>query len=507
MPIRYSQKRVSTVACAVALTLAGCERVGPPATAPQQQQSAAIPLSSGGRPGMSLQSILDALATPGATDGTILVGLKEETAQRGVSATGVELPLQARFAAAAALGGAFPELEMVNGVARAVQGQRGGLTFTDTIYRTFLRMRGSKGAPLNLLLLGRLRQHANVDYIAPNYVNGTAFGLPAHVAFVNATMAETRGWQVDTMRAPSVWALGYTGGSLPLGHLDSGFELSNPDLAFNSSFYNFTTGYADNVCTSGSPAVCYYEQPYHGTGTLGAAIGTSNGVGAVGIAPSTAGANIAKVMYLRANGSTPIPVDAFSDAVRYISNLSSDYGSRTGVATTSIGYTTTDTLAYPTLGDAFNYGVNQGRTVWFAAASNTGQQGGGFVAVPARFGNVIAVGALDRSGQLVKASFSPIDPKIEFVAPGTNVFIPWNHNDPSHPSYTVTLDGTSFATPMVAAVAKLVLQKFPSLSPAGVRQHLATYARDLGPAGRDASYGFGLADAYCAVQQMTPCAP
>lgn len=455
---------------------------------------------------MDLQAILKALATPGMTDGTILVGLKEEAAQRGVSPSGVELPLQARYAAAAAISTAFPELETVDGVARAIQGVRGGFTVTDTIYRTFLRMRGLKGAPLTLALLGRLRQHANVDYIAPNYVNGTAFGLSSHIAFTNS-MAETRGWQVDTMRAPSVWALGYTGGSLPLGHLDSGFELSNPDLAFNSSFYNFTTGYADNVCTSGSPAVCYYEQPFHGTGTLGAAIGTSNGVGAVGIAPSTAGANIAKVMYLRANGTTPIPVDAFSDAVRYISNLSSDYGSRTGVATTSIGYTTTDTLSYPTLGDAFNYGVNQGRTVWFAAASNTGEQGGGFVAVPARFGNVIAVGALDRNGQLVKATFSPIDPKIEFVAPGKGVFIPWNHNDPTYNGYTITSDGTSFATPMVAAVAKLVLQKFPSLSPAGVRQHLVTYARDLGPAGRDASYGYGLADAYCAVQQISPCIP
>lgn len=288
------RNRTAIITCVVSFALAACEHVTPPATAPQEQQSISLPVSGSGRPNMDLQAILQALATPGMTDGTILVGLKEETAQRGVSPTGVELPLQARYAAASAIRAVFPELESVDGIARAIQGQRGGLAVTDTIYRTFLRMRGLNGTPLTLALLTRLRQHPNVDYIAPNYVHGTAFGLPGRVAS-STSMAETRGWQIDTMRAPSVWALGYTGGSLPLGHVDTGFQPNNPDLAFNSSYYNFTTGYFDNACTSGPPAVCHYEQAYHGTGILGAAIGTSNGVGTVGIAPSTAGgANIAK---------------------------------------------------------------------------------------------------------------------------------------------------------------------------------------------------------------------
>jgi hypothetical protein len=275
---------------------------------------------------------------------------------------------------------------------------------------------------LTLEVLARLRQHPNVDYLAPNYTNGGAMRVVG-ARSTRTMMVETRGWQVDTMRAPSAWALGYTGGSAPLGLADSGFELSNPDLAFNTSYYNFTAGRADNSCTSGSPAICYYEDPFRGTGVLGAAIGTQNSVGAVGIAPSTIGANIAKVLYM--SGSVEqLPVSVFADGVIFISNLSSDYASRTGVAVTSLGYFQgLDSTYYPALLDAFNYGANQGRTLWFAAAGNNTP--GGIVLSPASFGNVVAVGSLDRSGgALIKSSFSPTHPKVELFAPGTNVFIP-----------------------------------------------------------------------------------
>jgi len=94
---------------------------------------------------------------------------------------------------------------------------------------------------------------------------------------------------------------------------------------------------------------------------------------------------------------------------------------------------------------------------------------------------------------------------VELVAPGTNVFIPWNHNDPTNPSSTITTSGTSFAAPAAAAVAKMVLQRFPSYTAAQVRQHMRTYARDLGPAGKDNQFGYGMVDAYCAVQLIAPC--
>lgn len=59
-------------------------------------------------------------------------------------------------------------------------------------------------------------------------------------------------------------------------------------------------------------------------------------------------------------------------------------------------------------------------------------------------------------------------------------------------------DGTSMATPHVSGVAALVWSHFPDATNADVRAALTTTAEDLGDAGRDALYGFGLVQAAAA---------
>ena len=59
-------------------------------------------------------------------------------------------------------------------------------------------------------------------------------------------------------------------------------------------------------------------------------------------------------------------------------------------------------------------------------------------------------------------------------------------------------DGTSMATPHVSAVAALVWSYFPSCTGAQIRSSLTKSAQDLGTAGRDTKYGFGLVQAKAA---------
>lgn len=64
-------------------------------------------------------------------------------------------------------------------------------------------------------------------------------------------------------------------------------------------------------------------------------------------------------------------------------------------------------------------------------------------------------------------------------------------------------DGTSMATPHVSAVAALVWSVKPTATNAEVRAALASTAVDLGAAGRDVAYGYGLVQAKAAIDYLT----
>jgi subtilisin family serine protease len=63
-------------------------------------------------------------------------------------------------------------------------------------------------------------------------------------------------------------------------------------------------------------------------------------------------------------------------------------------------------------------------------------------------------------------------------------------------------DGTSMATPHVSAVAALVWSYFPSCTAAQMRTSLDNSAMDLGAAGRDVKFGYGLVQAKAAYDRI-----
>ena len=63
-------------------------------------------------------------------------------------------------------------------------------------------------------------------------------------------------------------------------------------------------------------------------------------------------------------------------------------------------------------------------------------------------------------------------------------------------------DGTSMATPHVSGVAALIWSKYPSATNAQVRQAMIETAEDLGDAGRDTSFGYGLVQANDALARL-----
>jgi len=76
------------------------------------------------------------------------------------------------------------------------------------------------------------------------------------------------------------------------------------------------------------------------------------------------------------------------------------------------------------------------------------------------------------------------------------------------PSNYAYFNGTSMASPYAAGVAALVWSQYPACSASDVRNALTTSAKNLGVAGRDDVYGYGLVQAVDAVTELSaqPCA-
>lgn len=109
---------------------------------------------------------------------------------------------------------------------------------------------------------------------------------------------------------------------------------------------------------------------------------------------------------------------------------------------------------------------------------------------PAVAHGAFAVGAIDQALWTTTAgieNFSSLGPtndgrpKPDLVAPDRTSTL----------AYGTQSIGTSFASPVVAGAAALLEQQLPSISANQIRAALTNAAHDVGPAGRDDTYGFG----------------
>jgi len=145
-----------------------------------------------------------------------------------------------------------------------------------------------------------------------------------------------------------------------------------------------------------------------------------------------------------------------------------------------------------------------------AGAGNSNE----YVYYPAAYDSVIAVGAVDENDQRWVETpnwGSNYGPELEFVAPGKNIESTGNGDLPPDYKLYVVDSGTSYAAPHVAAVAALiyaskmdpdydVIQNGRWDAPE-VRKKLQDTALDRGSSGRDDYYGYGLVNAWYAIQR------
>jgi len=261
-----------------------------------------------------------------------------------------------------------------------------------------------------------------------------------------------------------------TGNRVLIAVIDSAIDAGHPEL--------------QGVIAGSYDALGTAEKPHlHGTAIAGAIAARARLMGA---APS------ARILAIRAFGSAGGGVEATTFAI--LKGIEYAAAHKARVINMSFAGPADPGLARQ-LAAAKARGA-----VLVAAAGNLGPNSP--PQYPAADPNVIAVSATDADDKLFKAS--NIGRHIAVAAPGVDILLPAPGND-----YQLS-SGTSFAAAHVSGIAALILERAPDLAPDAVRRILQSTAKDLGPRGKDAQFGAGLADAYraiTAVERDTATAP
>ena len=157
------------------------------------------------------------------------------------------------------------------------------------------------------------------------------------------------------------------------------------------------------------------------------------------------------------------------------------------------------------INNARRYGRN-GKGCVVVFASGNGYPSIKDVSFPGNVDGVITVGAIDNRG--VIRNYSQRGASMDLVAPSGgspgDVVTTDRMGDLGYytGNYYLKFNGTSAACPQVAGVAALMLSANPALTEAQVRTILQNTAKDLGAPGFDHTYGYGLIDAYKAVNSV-----
>ena len=243
----------------------------------------------------------------------------------------------------------------------------------------------------------------------------------------------------------------------------------------------------------------------HGTAVSSIIVGRRDGVGIHGVAP---GAQVVNARILDEEGwarSDSVIAQAWSGLldqdVRIINN---SWGSIDGPAT---AFTAAEVERdNPAIAAAARTAVDRGALMIFITHNNAMDEANIHAAFPYYFPELergwLAVTAVGFSGELASyANTCGVAMNWCLAAPGGDVLVDGFGIPVQRPDGTFEdPDGTSYAAPHVAGAAALVWQMFPYFTTDQVRQTLLGTATDIGAAGVDEVYGYGLLNAGLAVQ-------
>lgn len=309
--------------------------------------------------------------------------------------------------------------------------------------------------------------------------------VPTDPQFVNQwalrNTAQLGGVAGQDMNAVKAWDITTGSNAIISVIIDVGVDTTHPDLNQRLPGTDTTsdggTGQPFNACDK------------HGTAVAGCISMTlNNALGGTGLAPGTRTASARTfISSLACDGSWSSSASWTVNSLAFAEFI----GARVTNNSNYYGFTSS------TISDKYNSTKANGM-VHFASAGNNGT---GAISYPSSIASVNSIAALSVNG--ARASFSQFGTGLDFSAPGVSVYSTdiqaTGGYDVSNYAY---VSGTSFASPLSAAVAALVLSYKPSLTASQVERAMQQGARDLGAAGYDTGFGWGFVDAYRSLERV-----
>lgn len=319
-------------------------------------------------------------------------------------------------------------------------------------------------------VLEALRKHPDVEWASLNILHKPTL-VPSDARWGDQ-------WGPQRVRADEGWDVSPASTTLRVAIVDTGVDLTHPDLASRIVYNNGFGGNANGDCMRDRRGGNSID---HGTHCAGIAAAIRNTVGIAGIAR-------ANIMAMGCASWMPAPdnqygigwaADAINDAVANNADvINCSFGNSSLSASES---------------NALNSAESSGIVVCCAAGNDS-----------MNVDSSPSAGWNDHSWPLIVSNTTTNDTlrassnfgsAIDLAAPGTDILstVSTNYHAYSASGQYEYFTGTSMASPTVAGAVAMVKSMNPSrITGSGLKHFLYRTAEDLGTAGKDTSYGNGM---------------
>jgi subtilisin family serine protease len=274
--------------------------------------------------------------------------------------------------------------------------------------------------------LAALRSHPAVRYVA----SSVSLSLIRPVHAVDTALEATTTWGIDTLGLSDLWAAGWTGKGISVGHIDTGVDKSHP--ALQDAVAQFLMTDDEGFPVPNAPA---RDTDRHGTHTAGTIAGRPVNGRRVGVAPDA-------MLYSAA------VIEGGNTVARILAGLDWAAGNSVKVVSMSLGVRGYRNDFYEIMRTLRDRGI--------LPVVAVGNEGPGTSRSPGNYDVVLSIGACDQNRAVADFSSSesfsqPIPRQVpDLIAPGVGVI------SAKVGGGFLSMDGTSMATPHIAGLAAVL---------------------------------------------------